>query len=573
MDKIYMFGNTTVRDTSRFTDGLRVLADSGFNGNLNSADNEMGFANALNKAGVVSMKTSGNSIGRKWRSAFDKNGFITGASIRRDKLEKAGDVDPLVKRVLAKYPDIKLSGKAYELTPQGVRLSKAENNYEKQDILLRSLLAIQLNSFDKVGQKYKPFVLILQVINELEQLGDNCGVNRQELLIISAFSDHTKAAEIAKKIIAYRKRRAEVSGKQLKSKFDRENVVEPIANKFGVKADSANTYADPNFKYILRTGLFTRKGRRLAFNSDKVNVINQILKTEPAIIDNEIDYYYQFWSGYPLPTDNKTVLIDEIKRLSEKVQKKFTEEDLNRSIPDLKQLQIQLEIKEGIIQERQFAREQDSEDNLDNIINYLEAVDGKNKSSDEYKNAQDDLPAFFEWATWRSFLAIDGLLNKPEDARGFTVDQDLFPIGNAPGGRPDIELEFEDYVLIVEVTLTSTSRQEAAEAEPVRRHVAIEQEKYGNKPVYGLFLAPSIDNNTAEMFRAGIWYSGENANFVNIVPMTLKQFIYIMQKFRQNRFTNAQFERLVEKCLIPRIATVSLWQSEIDKVVNGFQFA
>lgn len=571
MNKLYMFGNTTVRDTSRFTDGLKVLANSGFNGNLNSKDNEMGFANALNEAGVVSMKTSEASIGRKWRSAFDKNGFITGKSIGRASLEKAGDVDPLITRVLAKHPDIKLSGKAYELTPQGVRLSKAKNNYEKQDILLRSLLAIQVDSFDRIDEKYKPFVLVLQVINELEQMGDKQGVNRQELLIISAFSDHTKAAEIANEIIVYRKKRAEVSGKQFKVKFDREHVIEPIADKFGVKADSASTYADPNFKYILRTGLFTRKGRRLAFNPDKVNVINQILKTEPAIVDDEADYYYQFWNGYPLPTDNKAVLIDEIKRLSDKVQKEFTEADQDLSIPDLKQLQIQLEIKEGIIQERQFAREQDSEDNLDSIINYLEAIDGRNKSSDEYQNAQDDLPAFFEWATWRSFLAIDGLLNKPEEARGFTVDQDLFPIGNAPGGRPDIELEFDDYVLIVEVTLTSTSRQEAAEAEPVRRHVALEQEKYGDKPVYGLFLAPSIDNNTAEMFRAGIWYSGENANFVNIVPMTLKQFIYIMRKFRQNKFTNAQFERLVEKCLIPRIATVSLWQNEISKVVNRFQ--
>jgi len=73
---------------------------------------------------------------------------------------------------------------------------------------------------------------------------------------------------------------------------------------------------------------------------------------------------------------------------------------------------------------------------------------------------------------------------------------------------------------VVEVTLTSSSRQEAAEGEPVRRHVAKEKAKIAavsGKPVYGLFLARTIDNNTAETFRIGVWYSGDEPEFINIV--------------------------------------------------------
>ena len=40
--------------------------------------------------------------------------------------------------------------------------------------------------------------------------------------------------------------------------------------------------------------------------------------------------------------------------------------------------------------------------------------------------------------------------------------------------------EFDDYVIVVEVTLSTNSRQEAMEGEPVRRHVADLVQKYKN---------------------------------------------------------------------------------------------
>ena len=56
-------------------------------------------------------------------------------------------------------------------------------------------------------------------------------------------------------------------------------------------------------------------------------------------------------------------------------------------------------------------------------------------------------------------------------------------------------LNLIDYVIVVEVTLSTNSRQEAMEGEPVRRHVADLVQKY-KKPVYGLFVANKIDSNT-----------------------------------------------------------------------------
>lgn len=568
---IYTFGNTTVRNTTRFPEGLRVLESSKFNGNINSEENELGFAKLLDRNGVVSMDTKpDSSLGRKWRSAFDKTGFITPSSVGRKKLSANNGIDPIAEKTKKMFPDLDISGRAYEVTPQGNRLAKANSIYEMQDTILRALLAVQIDSFDQEQNKFKPFIFVIQVMDNLVKLGEKKGINRLELVIISSCTDHSKAEYIASKIIEYRKGRELVKGKRNKSSYDRK-FLSPYAEQVNVKYATATTYEDPNFKYMLSTGLFSRQGRRLIFNEDKQDIIEQILKKEPHIIQNTSEYYYNLWNGYPLPTDNKDILISEIKDLSNKLKVSMDSNELNKSIPDLQQIKINLEMKDDNLRERKYATQQNTPQNLENIITYLKVINGDIKSGEEYENARDDMPAFLEWVTWRAFLAIDGLKCQPYTARGFNVDHDFFPIGNAPGGRPDVTLEFEKYVLVAEVTLTTTSRQEAAEAEPVRRHVAQIQEQFPNKPVYGLFLAQQIDNNTAEMFRTGLWYKQNEPQFVNIVPMTISQFIYVMEQYQLNTFSNSEIETLIEKCLIPRIATVPIWKNEIEKTIKNYQ--
>ena len=116
------------------------------------------------------------------------------------------------------------------------------------------------------------------------------------------------------------------------------------------------------------------------------------------------------------------------------------------------------------------------------------------------------------------------MVNKPYEVRRFKVDQDFLPVSTAPGNGPDLIAEFADCLVVIEVTLSENSRQEAMEGEPVRRHVADLMQKY-NKPVYGLFVANRIDSNTAETFRIGVWYTRDDERLeLRIVPFTLAQF-------------------------------------------------
>ncbi len=334
-----MFGNTTIRNPIRFPDGLRLLQNSKFNGNLCGTENELGFAKLLNTNGIVNMTTDDASLGRKWRSALSKMGFITNMSSRKNK-DSQREQSILVKQVKERHPDINLSGFDSEITPQGRRLSQAEDIYDMQDAFLRSMLCIQVEINNVMC---KPFVFIIQVLDQLVKKGESKGINRLELMIVLTSLDHSQAIEIAEKIIKFRQDRKIIIGKNLKTKFD-DKFIEPFAKQRNIKIETLKTYGDPNYKYILATGLFSRQGDRLVFNEDKQILIDEILATEPKFTTDKIDYFYNFWNGYPLPNDNEYTLIQEIKMFSNKIG--VTIDNLrDKTIPDLKKVLYELEKK------------------------------------------------------------------------------------------------------------------------------------------------------------------------------------------------------------------------------------
>ena len=174
---------------------------------------------------------------------------------------------------------------------------------------------------------------------------------------------------------------------------------------------------------------------------------------------------------------------------------------------------------------------------------------------------------------WRAFLAIDSLFNKPWKARRFRVDQDFLPIGPAPSNGPDMIFEFDEFVVVVEVTLTSSSRQEAAEGEPVRRHVArlVDEYERRGKRVYGLFLANEVDTNTAETFRIGVWYKPDDSRItLTIVPFTVKQFADLFEAYfrRRGRLPHTMLEEVIRDCRAESNADAPNWKRLINERVG-----
>jgi len=154
--------------------------------------------------------------------------------------------------------------------------------------------------------------------------------------------------------------------------------------------------------------------------------------------------------------------------------------------------------------------------------------------------------------------------------RRFNIDQDFLPVSTAPGNGPDLIAEFVDCVVVIEVTLSENSRQEAMEGEPVRRHVADLMIQY-NKPVYGLFIANRIDSNTAETFRIGVWYTHDDERLnLHIVPFTLAQFSSLFRElFTSGNVKPQAIVQLMSECeKFRHTCEAPQWKLRIEELVS-----
>src|ERR1700722_10092817 len=165
------------------------------------------------------------------------------------------------------------------------------------------------------------------------------------------------------------------------------------------------------------------------------------------------------YKGYLFDLDVIRLLTDERSYLEDKLNRLKRRFRSGLSIEELKDL---LEITEeetisGVIETtekelRGFAEFDDILDVFDDIL---------------VKKTTPDPSLYLEWNSWRAFV----MLNDAKEVIGnFRFDLDGQPLSTAPGNLPDIRIDYEEFQLIIEVTLSSGSRQYEMEGEPVARH-------------------------------------------------------------------------------------------------------
>jgi hypothetical protein len=483
---------------------------------MRGQDGDRAFRDLLGQHGVVSLGTDDTySVGRKWRSALGKLGFLY------PEIPKSSSIS---------QEDV---GAMDTITPNGWRLIRAETVPAMQECFLRSLAAqyIQIQNGDDEYTWFSPLRHTLAVLLELERQTGEAYVNFVEMaLYVQTTSSADDISRIAENIIALRNERAAAESKR---RFDSAKY-EEAAVAFGLKAGTFRDYADANFRYLKATGLIQNRGRGIALVPEK-RLFAELMARDTSAPENELERYTTLCNGAKLPTDSQdaalSVLHDLISQLS-RMGIPFTLGDRPVDTPaDIAVIRYEIEDIISKKKEEIYAREQANQ--WEEISEYIDLIasrkDRRRIDEDtEISIPRSEAPAYLEWTLWRAFLAIDSLTNKPYEARRFKVDQDFLPVGTAPGNGPDLIMEFKDFVIVIEVTLTESSRQEAAEGEPVRRHVADLMNQYAEnsgKPVYGLFIANNIDSNTAETFRIGVWYSKNDVKMrLHIIPLTISQF-------------------------------------------------
>ena len=149
--KIWLVGNTGLRNPNRIQEGFAAYAGSPFVGNLRE-ENEVAFMNFLNEKGIIQNeagKDESGSHARKWRLMFSRNGFIYPQLKKKDgKQEELGPLD--------------------EITPFGRTFLKADTYPAVQDCFLRSMSVEQYPMPD--GMHYfSPLRWLLAIMLELER--------------------------------------------------------------------------------------------------------------------------------------------------------------------------------------------------------------------------------------------------------------------------------------------------------------------------------------------------------------------------------------------------------------------
>ena len=556
---IWLIGNTGIRNPWRIPSGFKVYAESNMVGKLRSQEEQVAFKMLLMEKGEIGgdlEKDQSASITRKYRLMFNKYGFTYPEMTKKSGIAQT-DIGPI-------------DG----ITPLGEAFYAADTVSAQQECFLRGLI-VPMEELDE-DRCFSPLLWVLAIMIELEKKTGDTKINFVEFAtLVQTSNPKFDIDEVTDAIIALREDRKKAENKK---RFDNE-AIGGVDQYYQKLRQNFKDYADMNIRYLISSGIVKRAGRGVTlvpeYHSTAIELVKGMVSSEPYK-----ERLIRLCEGAELPTDNKDMANAALKDLKAELDYY----NVPYTIPDipLDNAQninmVRASLKQNIdhYKEEQYTIHQVNE--WQEIYEYMQLLvvnNGREKEIDDdnvIRVPKSEAAAYLEWTLWRAFLAIDHLANKPYDARGFRIDQDYLPVGTAPGGGPDMIFEFEDYIIVVEVTMSTNSRQEAMEGEPVRRHVA-DLVMSENKPVYGVFVANRIDSNTAETFRIGVWYNNKDERMaLRIVPFTLRQFSYYFKlMFESGKAAPDYFLALFKKCFDAKEGKDGPeWKEEIERIITKF---
>lgn len=433
-----------------------------------------------------------------------------------------------------------------------------------QEIFLRQLLKFQLPSPYHTENKkisgtfrIRPYLEILRLIRALGY------ITFDEFKIFAVqMTDYNKFDEIRNAILEFRHNKTTHKGQYKRfvnevweraileihkdriaeGKTRTRETVDSSLKKFVMtQKGNMRDYTDACFRYLRYTNLIaiSHRNRSISIFEDKIPEVDFILATvnrEPVFVNDLHSYKeYLFSADTPaLYTDNRENIIDILMRIGSYTRRELAESNLEQ-LKDLRD-EIVKQHKDAVINEQVTE--------IKSYALYSEIIDTFNEIiSDEYYDA----PLMFEYNTWRAMTMLDGGNIKGN----FNFDDAGQPLSTAAGNMPDIECDYEDFSLSVEVTLQSGQRQYESEGEPVARHYGQLKKRVG-KETYCLFIAPTINAATLAHFYglnhlSIALYGGKS----KIIPLELDQFMKLIENSYNHRTqpTPADIRRFLDTAL------------------------
>jgi len=493
-------------------------------------------------------------LGKRWRGNsqlqsdyFDvlfKSDFYEGEAYPKDPALAARD---RITRAPKALGFVDLEDKV-AITKAGVALLSGKR---VDEVITRQLLKFQLPSPNHTQSTHvefciKPYLELLRLTSELD------GISITEIALffvqLTHFEDYVK---IKKSVLRFREqskqnkknRKAFVEGQfqiQLKKIYaaeinsemttTRQSNDKSLEKFLATKRSNLRDYADAFVRYLRATQLvtFNVQSNRLKiskFRQSDVDYILQTIEREPEDFSDKSAFRaYLFDDQLPvLLSDDRKVLASKLK-------------SFGVSLPQIKlesveQLKDRIEAIERSVATEQIEEAEESLKDFKSVAE-LEAV------FEQIGNKEiPDAPLYLEWNVWRAMV----MLNDAVSVQGhFKRDLDGMPLSSAPGNHPDIECNYADFKLIVEVTLSSGRKQFEMEGEPVAHHFG-QVRKASSKPTYCLFVANKLNPGAvAHFFNLNRFNTAAYGGQTSIVPVELSVFRGMLLKARDENLQDSR---------------------------------
>lgn len=509
-----------------------------------------------------------------FRRLFDSE-YYEGAKMPSDIALAARDRITRAPKALG-FVDLK---PVINLTDVGAQLLKNKRIHE---VIARQLFKFQLPSpYHQIPPdrnfNVKPYLELLRLVAELGN------ISKTEVAIFFVqMTNFNKFDEIVRSIIRFRKAISKYKGNRkvfINNVFTRE--IEKIysteieANDLKTRESDSITfdkfirtkrsnhidYADAFIRYLRATQLITfdKKTFRMIVAPSRKPDVEHILRNvdrEAKIFRTEGDYKRYLFNPdtVQLLADDRGYVEWQLKNLTVKFDEKLDTE----SLKDLLEITEARLISEAI-RETEIALKHYRE--FDDILDVFLKIQ---------KMEVPDPPLYLEWNVWRAMV----MLNYAKLVKGnFTLDLDGVPLNTALGNMPDIEVDYDGFKIIVEVTMSSGNRQYEMEGEPVARHFGKVQNN-SSVPVYCLFVAPKISEGAlAHFYNLNRINTRAYGGMTRIIPMNLSQFVTFITTAKEKGFDNAQnlkayFDSIIE--LNFRTDDEAQWYQRINATVPAW---
>jgi len=432
------------------------------------------------------------------------------------------------------------------LTEVGKKLLSGKRTSE---IIAKQLFKFQLPSpYHKIpadrGFNIKPYLELLQLVKELGN------ISKTEISIFFVQMTHyNKFNSVVAAIKKFRNDKSKHKGnrkaftekvftkeilkvyaEEIKSNDlkTRESGEATLSKFVKTKKSNHNDYADAFVRYLRATQFisFEKKTFRLIIAPSRVAEVDYVLKN----VDRKANAYKTEaeHKKYLFNPDSLLLLTDDRKYLEKQLAKLSLKFAANASVESLKDLleATEIEMISAAIEETEVALKDYKE--FDDIIDVFGKIQ---------KKEIPDPPLYLEWNIWRAMVMI----NYAKYITGnFRLDLDGMPLNTALANLPDIEAEYDEFKMIIEVTMSSGNKQYEMEGEPVARHFGKVQNS-SSIPVYCLFVAPKISEGAlAHFFNLNRINTKAYGGKTRIVPMNLSQFISFITIAKNKSFSNSK---------------------------------